>query len=410
MADIWSNNPLQLDGSRVIDRRIYLDPAIHAQEQERIFARTWQWIAHESELPEAGDYVTATVAGRAVVVARDRHGAINAFFNTCTHRGAVLAVGPRGNCRGGFVCMYHGWCFDAAGRFVGAPLPAAYGQNLRKECYHIPSIRLETFAGNVFVCLDARAPALEEFLGEAAPYIREFTANAEALGRVRWVIEGNWKLWHENFRDNYHPAFTHPLVGTSYQGVKVEGTNHELAPGHGLLAFPMQRDINQLSAAFARITGREIDLRASPIWQAPPIPVPPGAQNRILAVFPNLDLQNMGNGVFHNILQTVRPVGLDRAIVEAVAFGEKGESAEARRWRLARALDTQTAAGKVSGDDNESVRRCSLGFSTLREVRWSNMDRGQAPGRQGAKQDEYSLRAFYVLYKQYMGDALGAPA
>ena len=38
------------------------------------------------------------------------------------------------------------------------------------------------------------------------------------------------------------------------------------------------------------------------------------------------------------------------------------------------------------------------------------MDRGQAPGDVGHKNDEYSLRAFYVTYKQYMGDALKAPA
>ena len=36
------------------------------------------------------------------------------------------------------------------------------------------------------------------------------------------------------------------------------------------------------------------------------------------------------------------------------------------------------------------------------------MDRGQAPGSDGHKNDEYSLRAFYVAYKQYMGDALNA--
>jgi hypothetical protein len=92
--------------------------------------------------------------------------------------------------------------------------------------------------------------------------------------------------------------------------------------------------------------------------------------------------------------------------VELVAFGDVGEAAEARQARLDQSLDGQTSAGKISGDDNEAARRCSLGFGAVREVRWSNMDRGQEPGAEGGKNDEYSLRAFYHAYKRYMGDSL----
>ena len=71
-----------------------------------------------------------------------------------------------------------------------------------------------------------------------------------------------------------------------------------------------------------------------------------------------------------------------------------------------RFLDGQTAAGKISGDDNEAARRCNVGFGAVRESRWSNMDRGQDPGGQGGKNDEYSLRSFYDAYKHYMGESL----
>ena len=91
-ADIWQDNPLNLDGSRVINRVVYVDPDIYAAEQERIFAKTWQWVAHETELPEIGDYITVTIAGRPIIVSRDVDGELKAIFNTCTHRGALLAV------------------------------------------------------------------------------------------------------------------------------------------------------------------------------------------------------------------------------------------------------------------------------------------------------------------------------
>ena len=406
MSDVWENNTLNLAGSRVIDRSVYVDPDIYRTELDRIFAKTWQWIAHESEILEPGDYVTAMIAGRSVVVTRNKANELSAFYNTCSHRGAALTEKTKGNCGDRFVCMYHGWTYDMSGKMIGAPWDKAYGQDFDKSCYDIPKIRLDIHGGNIFVCLDSDVAPLEEYLGEAAPYIESFTGEHEALGRVRWTIDGNWKLWHENFRDNYHPEFTHDVVGTGYRGVKVSGRNLDLPPAHGLLAFPMQRDSIEIEKAMSKISGFDVDLGSSPVWARPPFKIDLESENEILAVFPNLDFQNMAGGGLLNMLQVLRPVSVDRTVVEALVFGPKGESAAARQWRLERSLDTQAASGKVSGDDNEAVRRCSLGFTTLSAVRWSNMDRGQAPGREGLKNDEYSLRAFYAAYKEYMGNAI----
>lgn len=405
MNDVWSDNPLKLPGSRVIDRNIYVDPAIFAAEQEKIFARTWQWVAHETEIKEFGDYVTATVAGRPLVISRGDDDRISVFLNTCTHRGAVLAAHARGNSRGSFVCMYHGWCFDTEGRLTAAPLAAAYGDNLKKACYDSPKVRHEVFAGNIFVSLDPNIEPLADFLGASGPYIEQFTGKHEALGRVRWALKGNWKLWHENFRDNYHPMFTHAVIGANYQGVKIEGVNRDLSQGHSLLAFPSQGNPDQIRSTVRKITGKALESE---------IRVRPNSgdvlNHHIMAVFPNLDFQNSGDGRIQNVLQVVRPVSVDTAIVELVAFGDIGEPDQARQTRLGQSLDGQTAAGKISGDDNEAARRCSIGFGTVREVGWSNMDRGQEPGAQGGKNDEYSLRAFYDAYKSYLGESLVAPA
>jgi benzoate/toluate 1,2-dioxygenase alpha subunit len=405
MSDVWSDNPLKLPGSRVIDRNIYVDPAIYAAEEEKIFARTWQWVAHESELKEFGDYVTATIARRPLVISRGEDGRISVFLNTCTHRGAVLAPHPRGNSKGSFVCMYHGWCFDTEGRLTAAPLATAYGENLKKACYDSPTVRHEVFAGNIFVSLDPNIEPLADFLGESGPYMEKFTSKHEALGRVRWVLKGNWKLWHENFRDNYHPMFTHAVIGANYQGVKIEGVNRDLSQGHSLLAFPSQGNPDQIRSTVRKITGKtlEAEIRVRPNSGAV-------LNHHIMAVFPNLDFQNSGDGLIQNVLQVVRPVSIDRAVVELVAFGGIGEPDAVRQARLGQSLDGQTSAGKISGDDTEAARRCSIGFGTFREVGWSNIDRGQEPGAQGGKNDEYSLRAFYDAYKTYLGESLVAPA
>lgn len=402
-TDVWQNNPLNLDGSRVIDRIIYVDQAIYRAELERIFAKTWQWVAHESELPEIGDYVTVTIAGRPIIVSRDVDGELKAFFNTCTHRGALLAVKAKGNNGGSFTCLYHAWCFDNGGKLLSAPQDAAYGENLKKACYDIPRVRLETFAGNLFVSLDDGIEPLADYLGESGKYLEYLTGNHEVLGRVRWMLDGNWKLWHENFRDNYHPMYAHMVIGANYQGVKIEGTNHDIGKGHSLLAFPLQGDPSRIVPVIRRITGKPPEVPAMPNRA-----VPAEGKNLIMAIFPNLDLQHGPAGIKHFLLQTVRPISLEKAIVEIVVFGEKGEPPEVRKQRLETSLDFQAASGKISGDDTEAARRCALGFGALPNVRWSNMDRGQAPGPDGHKNDEYSLRAFYVAYKQYMGDALPA--
>ncbi len=75
--------------------------------------------------------------------------------------------------------------------------------------------RHAVFAGNVFVSLDPDVAPLAEFLGAAGPHIEAYTGRHEALGRVRWLLKGNWKLWHENFRDNYHPMYTHRTIGAN---------------------------------------------------------------------------------------------------------------------------------------------------------------------------------------------------
>jgi benzoate/toluate 1,2-dioxygenase alpha subunit len=401
--DIWDANTLQLDGSRVIDRNIYVDPKVYAAEQDQLFAKTWQWVAHDSEIPEFGDYVTATIAGRPIIVSRGEDGLITAFFNTCTHRGALLAVRAKGNSGGSFTCLYHAWCFDTEGKLTSAPLPAAYGDRLQKPCYDVPTVRLETFAGNIFISLDPNIEPLADFLGETKAYIEMFTGKHEAIGRVRWTLDGNWKLWHENFRDNYHPMYAHLMIGVNYQGVTIEGRNYDLSRGHSLLAFPPQGNPAALGPLIRKLTGKDAGAMALRPTEAPAKFT--DNRNMIMAVFPNLDFQHSAVQD-HNLLQIVRPLSIDKAIVEIVVFGEKGEPAEVRKARLEGSLDGQTAAGKISGDDTEAVRRCAGGFGAFKEVRWSNMDRGQEPGDEGGKNDEYSMRAFYVAYKKYLGQSL----
>jgi hypothetical protein len=53
-----------------VRREIYRDPQVFALEMERIFKRTWVFMAHESELAAGGDYLTMRSGAEPVVLVR----------------------------------------------------------------------------------------------------------------------------------------------------------------------------------------------------------------------------------------------------------------------------------------------------------------------------------------------------
>jgi phenylpropionate dioxygenase-like ring-hydroxylating dioxygenase large terminal subunit len=96
-----------------IERDIFVDPAIHAEELERIFARTWLFVAHASEIPSPGDYVTRRTGADPVIVTHTEDDRFQVFLNTCKHRGMQVCRVDRGN-TSHFRCPYHGWTYRNA--------------------------------------------------------------------------------------------------------------------------------------------------------------------------------------------------------------------------------------------------------------------------------------------------------
>ena len=62
-----------------VPRRAFTDRAIFESERARIFDSTWLYLGHASELDRPGDYVSRTVAGRALIFSRDRQGTLMAL-------------------------------------------------------------------------------------------------------------------------------------------------------------------------------------------------------------------------------------------------------------------------------------------------------------------------------------------
>ena len=111
----------------MIPAHVYSDPEIFAAERDRLFARSWVFLAHESEIPERGDYVVRRVLADSFIVARDESGAVRVMFNMCLHRGMQVCRAEMGNASH-FRCPYHAWTYRNDGRLAGLPFHAeAYG-------------------------------------------------------------------------------------------------------------------------------------------------------------------------------------------------------------------------------------------------------------------------------------------
>ncbi len=96
-------------------------PRIHRAEIERIFAKSWLYVGHESEIPSpATSCAGRSGGGRSSWSAGWKTGNVNVFHNTCTHRGALVCRQDSGNSKV-FQCFYHAWTFDSEGKLNGVP-------------------------------------------------------------------------------------------------------------------------------------------------------------------------------------------------------------------------------------------------------------------------------------------------
>lgn len=196
-------------------RRIFYDPAIYELEMERIFARCWQFLTHDTLIPQAGDYVTTKMGQDNVIVVRQQDGKVRAFINSCAHRGARVCAAEAGNTRS-FVCSYHGWAFGIDGALQAVPLEKeVYNNQLDKSAFGLMEVPLvESFCGFIYGCFDPTAPSLREYLGEAAWYLEsifDVPGGIELIGPPsRSILYCNWKTPSENFiGDMYHVGWTH---------------------------------------------------------------------------------------------------------------------------------------------------------------------------------------------------------
>lgn len=199
-----------LSRALTIPSRWYTDASILALERARVFARTWQPVAHVADLATAGEYCATNIVGEPVVVTRDKHGMLRALSNVCRHRASTIAEG-RG-CSPSLRCPYHNWTYGLDGRLISQPeFEGVNDWNMGSV--RLPQFRLETWGPFVFVNQSQDSDSLGQMWGNIPSEVHALGCDANQLRfveRREYVIRCNWKVYVDNYLEGYHLPAAHP--------------------------------------------------------------------------------------------------------------------------------------------------------------------------------------------------------
>ena len=234
----------------------YTDQRFFNLEIEHVWRKSWLLAAHIDELPEPGSFLLWDNAGQPVLLVHAADGSINAFYNTCSHRGAPVVTERSGH-RKRFTCPYHGWSYSDRGELVAVRDPQDF-RDLDLSTRGLAPVRCERFGNLVFVNFDLEAPTLLDWLGPIAGEWEEFQFdNCRLAARHVFDLDCNWKIAMEANTEVYHVRSIHQQTVAPVLDDR-RNVNTLYPNGHGRMVAPTPKgkvtlDIMPVSPDIAEI-------------------------------------------------------------------------------------------------------------------------------------------------------------
>lgn len=330
----------------------YLNAELLELEYERVILPSWQFVCHQNQVREAGDFATLDLWRDSVIVMRGKDGALRAFQNACRHRGAKLLDGD-GNCKHRVTCPYHAWSYQLDGRLAAVPSEKTF-PGLDKSKLGLKELELEVFCGLVFVRIAGSGPSIAEQWGdlakELAPYrIEEMVPSPLQQDGSMLISEEwgcNWKVALDNYLDNYHVPFGHPGL-------------------HRLMDNDLACTINRHGVSFSKSV---IRANESPVWSerayqrlAPRAFADMPEAARDTWVFSFMPV-NIGFDVFPDSMDIfqILPKGPTKCVIRTPIFVRPDARREAKVMQyLANRINAQ-----IGHEDKELCERVQAGLSS----------------------------------------------
>ena len=422
-----------------VHRDLYIDPGLFELEQEHFFANTWNYVGHDSQLPNPGDYIRNDIAGQPLIVVRHTDGTVRVLMNRCAHKGSRLVSAPCGNTGRHFRCPYHAWTFRTDGSLLAMPLQRGYeGTNLheRETAQGIATVKhVRLHRGFIFAKLSDAGPGFEEFFGDSLSSIDNMADRSPegrleiAGGCLRFIHACNWKMFVENLNDTMHPMVVHESsAGTAKKmwidkpadvpkpmaieqfapfmsdykffedmGVKVYDNGHSYS-GVNFSIHSKYAAIPAYDQAMRAAYGEE---RTAQIL---------GMARHNTVYYPNLTIK----GAIQSI-RVVKPIAVDKTLIESWTFRLVGAPPELlqRTTMYNRLINSPFSV--VGHDDLHAYRGIQAGLHAGGNP-WVSLHRNFDPAEIGQKEvtavgtSEISMRNQYRAWSRYMTLTMGGRA
>ena len=190
----------------------YYDEAHHERELEAIWYRDWVCVGRMESLRRDGDYMLVAIGTQSIVVTRLAEGTLNAFHNTCRHRGSILCRTGEGHFRNGrVICPYHTWTYGLDGNLIATP-GRLDSDDFDAADYSLYKVHVDTWRGFIFVNLSGSPESsLSEFLGDEVDFLKNWPLEQmRSVHQEKIAVACNWKIFWENYNECYHCPRVHP--------------------------------------------------------------------------------------------------------------------------------------------------------------------------------------------------------
>lgn len=372
VQELLDGGKQRLSENGLLPAFVFNDPEIHRLELERVFARTWNFIGHESEIPSPGDYVLRYIGRDAFIFVRDEDGEVRLLFDSCRHRGTQVCRAEKGNASH-FRCSYHGWTYKNSGELVGTPGSSeGYGGGgfERRDWGLLPAPKLDSVRGLYFASLDPAAPSLDEYLGDMRWYIELLFGlsdeGMEVVGEpLRWVMHGNWKNVADQFcGDDSHTLFLHKSmweIGVVAVPAQENMNGYHIQAGNGhALSFSMAADPDEPGPKYLGYPEEVVEKFASESITPQQRDIIKRARVMVGTVFPNFGFLSVPLTADSRVeptgaltIQQFRPVGPDEVEMWAWYLVVKGIPADLKEASYRAAVGTFSSSGIFEQDDAE---------------------------------------------------------
>jgi phenylpropionate dioxygenase-like ring-hydroxylating dioxygenase large terminal subunit len=209
----------------------FIDKERFDLEKQKLFLERPQLIALTADLPNPGDFYATDIAGRPILITRNKDGVAKAFLNACRHRGVKLAEGC-GNGKG-FACPYHGWTYNNDGELISVPSRASFEP---EQLHGLIELPLAEEMGMILVHPQPNGHLdFDEFFGPMKAYLEDFDIpDYELLSAHRSQTRINWKHAVDGGLEAYHVPFLHQ--NTFGTGGLAQLLHRQFGDHHALIA------------------------------------------------------------------------------------------------------------------------------------------------------------------------------